>query len=51
MENQLQIFNNPVIDDAESYTVGIDLPNQIWLFKVTDEPELKIEVKKVRLAA
>lgn len=43
-----------LIDDAESYTQNsfVELPNQIWLFKVTDEPKLIIEVQKEkRLAA
>lgn len=39
-----------IIDNAESYTLKIDLPNQLWLFKVTDD-KLVIEVQKARLAA
>ena len=37
-----------LIDDAESYTRNsfVDLPNQLWLFKVSDEEQLVIEVKK-----
>lgn len=37
-----------MIDDAESYTRNsfVDLPNQLWLFKVSDEEQLVIEVKK-----
>lgn len=33
------------IDDAESYTANsfVDLPNQLWLFKVTDEEQLNIK--------
>lgn len=32
------------LDDAESYTANsfVHLPNQLWLFKVTDEPQLII---------
>lgn len=40
-----------IIDDAESYTFEIDLPNQKWLFKVTGDDKLVIEVQKARLAA
>ena len=42
------------IDDAESYTNNSfdSLPNtQLWLFKVTDEPELKISVTERSNAA
>ena len=37
-----------MIDDAESYTRNsfVDVPNQLWLFKVSDEERLVIEVKK-----
>ncbi|MBR3499701.1 MAG: AAA family ATPase [Selenomonadaceae bacterium] len=37
-----------LIDDAESYTRNsfVDLPNQLWLFKVSDEEQLVIEIKK-----
>lgn len=37
-----------LIDDAESYTANsfVDLPNQLWLFKVSDEPKLVITVQK-----
>ena len=43
-----------LLDDAESYTRNsfVDLPNQLWLFKVSDEPTLIIEIKTgARLAA
>ena len=43
-----------MIDDAESYTRNsfVDVANQLWLFKVSDEEKLVIEVKKeARLAA
>ena len=42
-----------MIDDAESYTRNsfVDVPNQIWLFKVSDAPRLTIEVKKETRAA
>lgn len=41
------------IDDAESYTLNsfVKLPNQKWLFKVSDEEKLTIEVKKASVAA
>ena len=34
------------IDDAESYTLNsfVELPNQIWLFKVADDAELTINI-------
>lgn len=37
-----------LIDDAESYTRNslAALPNQLWLFKVSDEPQLVIDVQK-----
>ena len=37
-----------MIDDAESYTRNsfVDVSNQLWLFKVSDEERLVIEVKK-----
>lgn len=37
-----------MIDDAESYTRNsfVDVANQLWLFKVSDEEHLVIEVKK-----
>jgi len=37
-----------LIDDAESYTRNsfVEQPNQLWLFKVSDEEQLVIEVKK-----
>lgn len=37
-----------MIDDAESYTLNsfVELPNQKWLFKVSDDEHLVIEVKK-----
>lgn len=37
-----------LIDDAESYTRNsfVDVANQLWLFKVSDEEHLVIEVKK-----
>lgn len=40
------------IDDAESYTSNsfVTIPNQLFLFKVTDD-DLKITVEKARLAA
>lgn len=46
---ELPIF----IDDAESYTVNsfVDFPNQLWLFKVTDETQLNIQIVKERRAA
>lgn len=50
--NALQIHrgvNLPIfLDDAESYTANsfVDLPNQLWLFKVTDEPILHITTFK-----
>ena len=42
-----------IIDDAESYTLNsfLELPNQLWLFKVSDEPQLVIDVQKARRAA
>lgn len=42
-----------IIDDAESYTLNsfVDLPNQKWLFKVTDDDKLIIEVQKASVAA
>lgn len=48
-EVELPVF----IDDAESYTLNsfVELPNQIWLFKVSDEEKLTIEVKKASVAA
>lgn len=39
--------NLPIfLDDAESYTANsfVDLPNQLWLFKVTEEPKLNIKI-------
>lgn len=37
-----------LIDDAESYTRNslADLPNQLWLFKVSDDPKLVIDIQK-----
>ena len=43
-----------LIDDAESYTLNslVDLPNQKWLFKVTNDAKLIIDViKKASVAA
>lgn len=42
-----------IIDDAESYTQNswVDLPNQKFFFRVTDEPELSITISKARRAA
>lgn len=42
-----------MIDDAESYTANsfVDLPNQLWLFKVSDEPKLVITVQKKEIVA
>lgn len=37
-----------IIDDAESYTANsfVDVSNQLWLFKVTDEEELSVKVER-----
>ena len=42
-----------ILDDAESYTLNsfVALPNQIWLFKVSDDEKLIIEVKAIETAA
>ena len=50
--NALQDFYDvqlPILlDDAESYTRNsfVELPNQLFLFKVSDEPQLVIDVQK-----
>ena len=49
LQNHFGIEMPLFIDDAESYTINsfVELPNQIFLFKVTDEKDLTIEIKSV----
>lgn len=54
LQKRFEVEMPLLIDDAESYTRNsfVELPNQLWLFKVTDEEQLIIEVqKKARVAA
>lgn len=53
LQKKLGVEMPLMIDDAESYTRNsfVDVPNQLWLFKVSDAPQLTIEVKKEARAA
>lgn len=52
LQNKFQIEMPLFLDDAESYTSNslVDLPNQLFLFKVTED-DLKISVGEMRRAA